>query len=159
MTCNTPSSPPGTRNLTLSLCVLIGLVSVAPAVAGPDAPGLVISDPWIRFIVPTLPAAGYFDLANHNDTPRVLVGASSPACKSLMLHQTMTMNGMETMAMVASVMVPAKGSVSFAPGGYHLMCTGPSSDMTVGATVAVTLNFKDGETITANFAVRGATGK
>jgi hypothetical protein len=50
--------------------------------------GLLISDPWIRFITPSRPAAGYFTLSNATDQSRMLVGAASPACGMLMLHRT-----------------------------------------------------------------------
>jgi copper(I)-binding protein len=35
----------------------------------------------------------------------------------------------------------------------------PQADMKVGATVPVTLKFKDGQTVTAQFPVKGPGGK
>lgn len=60
---------------------------------------------------------------------------------------------------VESVTVAAHGALHFAPGGYHMMCMSPSDAMTVGATVPVTLKFADGETITAQFPVKGANAE
>jgi len=118
-----------------------------------------VSGGWIRFITPATPAAGYFTVTNAGAHPVVINGASSPACGMLMLHQSRKVGGTEQMQGVSSVTVPAHGSVSFQPGGYHLMCTSPSASMAVGQHVAVTLRFADGRVITKPFTVRGVTGQ
>lgn len=139
----------------LSLAVLIAAAAPATAAEG----GLTISHPWIRTIMPSRPAAGYFTLANETAQARFLVGAGSPACGMLMLHRSENRNGQERMVMVKSITVPAHGQLEFAPGGYHLMCMSPSPTVTPGHSVPLTLRFRDGGTITANFPVRGATGQ
>lgn len=132
----------------------------ASAVAQTAVPqGLSLSDPWLRFITPNIPAAGYFTLSNSGAAPQTLVGASSSACGSLMLHQSVTKNGVEQMIMVPKVAVPAHGTLQFAPGGYHLMCMSPAAAMRPGQSVPVTLQFDGGGTLSASFPVRGATGK
>ena len=113
----------------------------------------------MRFIIKARPAAGYFTLKNDSDSAVELTGASSSACGMLMLHQTKQMNGIDRMMMVKSIKVPAHGSLSFQPGGYHLMCMQPQRSMKIGASVPVTLNFADGKTITASFPVKGPGGK
>lgn len=118
-----------------------------------------IESPWIRFITPTTPAAGYFTLTNAGTHPVVIIGASSPDCGSLMLHRSRNVNGTEQMDMVSSVTVPARGAVKFAPGGYHLMCTSPSADVAPGRTVPVTLTFADKRSVTKPFVVRGVNGR
>ena len=77
----------------------------------------------------------------------------------LMLHRSVDQGGQERMVEVASVPVPAHGKVSFAPGGYHLMCMSPAAAMRPGQSVPVTLRFAGGESLTASFPVRNATGK
>ena len=88
-----------------------------------------------------------------------LTSAQSPACGTLMLHKSSEANGMSSMVMVESVDAPAGETLEFSPGGYHLMCTSPTSAMTPGAQVPVTFKFSDGTITTANFAVRNANGK
>ncbi len=135
------------------------LLACGPAMHAQAAQSdLAINNAWIRFIIASRPAAGYFTLTNSGARPHELVGASSPDCKSVMLHQSVNVNGVESMHMIPSVTVPAHGSVEFAPGGYHLMCMAPAPDMKVGGTASVTLDFKDGTTLSAAFEVRGATG-
>jgi periplasmic copper chaperone A len=150
--------PSGGALLLAVLCALVGGLA-AGTTAWAAEPGLTVSDPWLRLVLPSRPAAGYLTLANATDKALVLVGAASPACGSIMLHRSVQENGQERMEMVMSVTVPARGSVTFAPGGYHLMCMTPAQEMTPGRSVPVTLRFADGGTVVTSFAVRGATGK
>lgn len=156
-----PAAGPGARRRLLRALPLAGLLAAfACATALPAAAaGLSLHDPWMRLVIPSRPAAGYFTLSNDTGKPQVLTGATAPACGSLMLHQSLSENGMERMAMVKSITVPAHGRITFAPGGYHLMCLSPAAAVTPGGSVPVTLHFADGSTLTAAFPVRGATGR
>jgi copper(I)-binding protein len=136
---------------------ILALAAAMPAYA--QLQTVSVASPWIRFINPTTPAAGYFTVTNAGARPVVITGASSPDCGSLMLHQSRNVNGVEHMEMVPSVTVPAHGSVKFAPGGYHLMCMSPSANITPGRTVPVTLTFADHRTMTKPFIVRGPNGR
>lgn len=113
----------------------------------------------MRFIIPARPAAGYFTLKNDTDQAKVLTGASSPACGMVMLHKSMTKEGSSEMADVGSVTVAPHNSVTFSPGGYHLMCMSPAADMGKRKSVPMTLSFKDGSSVSADFPVRGAAGQ
>ncbi len=77
----------------------------------------------------------------------------------LMLHKSgedgrheMHMSAMERLD------VPAHGTLVFAPGGNHLMCTEPKAAIKPGGSVTVTLQFAGGETLTAEFKVKSAKG-
>ena len=158
---NSPCSPaagPDDRPAALALIALAAFaIGTAPAFAASN--GLSISDGWMRTIIPSRPAAGYFTLSNDTGKQQVLVGAASPACGMLMLHKSERKSGMEHMAMVKSVVVPAHGKITFAPGGYHLMCMSPTKAMVKGHSVSVTLHFADRSSLKAQFAVRGVNGK
>ncbi len=130
------------------------------AATAPAAPaGLAVRDAWFRALPGTLPAGGYFTLRNTGTAKVTLTGAESPACGMLMLHKSDSKGGMAGMDMVSSVDVPAGGSLSFAPAGYHLMCMEPKPVLKPGASVPVTLSFQGGGRLTAPFAVRNAAGK
>ncbi len=135
-----------------------GAALLAPEVAGAAEGGVTLTHGWLRLIVHARPVAGYFALDNATDQPKTLTGASSPACGQLMLHQSLHQSGQERMIMIKQVTLPPHGSLSFTPGGYHLMCMQPASTMKVGDQVPVTLHFADGATLTANFLVKGVTG-
>ncbi|MGA3303353.1 MAG: copper chaperone PCu(A)C [Methylovirgula sp.] len=141
----------------VALLLIAGSASIAasPVFAG----DLSISNPWFRFIIPSVPAAGYFTLTNAGHEARVLTGASSPACGTLVMHKSMSADGEDQMVMVKSLDVPPNGAVTFGPGGYHLMCTEPTKDMKVGARVPVTLTFADGTKLSQDFSVHGISGQ
>jgi periplasmic copper chaperone A len=144
--------PPGLAAVSVAL----GLCALAVPAA---ASQLAISQPWLRFLTPQIPAAGYFTLHNSGQHAAMLTGARSPDCGKLMLHKSVVHNGSASMQMVADVVVPAHGSVSFQPGSYHLMCMSPSPAIAPGHSVPVSLLFKDGSMVTATFPVYGAKGK
>ena len=141
---------------TRSVIFAAAMHAASAAHAAPSA--VTISDAWIRALPGSTPSGGYFTLKNAGDTAVSLTGATSPACGMLMLHKSDMMGGMAHMDMVDSVDVPAHGSLSFTPGGYHLMCMDPPAPLKPGTSVPVTLQFKGGASLTAPFAVRNAAG-
>ena len=147
----------GVSRLFTALLLIAGSATLAASSAFAD--DLSVSNPWFRFIIPSVPAAGYFTLTNAGHEKRVLTGASSPACGSLMMHKSMSADGEDQMVMVTSLDVLPNGAVTFGPGGYHLMCMEPSNDMKIGARVPVTLTFADGLTLTQDFSVHGVGGQ
>jgi copper(I)-binding protein len=141
----------------LIAAALLLAAPVPSRAAEPEAPNAVVSRGRMQVLLASRPAAGYFTLENHGDTPLMLNGASAPDCKSLMLHQTQTEGGVDRMLMVALVPVPPHGTITFAPGGYHLMCMDPSGALLKHTgTEPVTLHFAGGGTLSAPFAIQGA---
>lgn len=118
---------------------------------------VIVADPWFRFLLPTLPAGGYMTLRNPTAEPAVLTAAHSQACGTMMLHESVGQNGQEKMVAVKNVVIPAHGSFTFRPGGYHVMCMQPT--MKPGQSVAVTLEFVHLAPLTVAFKVYGATGR
>jgi periplasmic copper chaperone A len=155
--CSQAGGPAARASYALGIALLAALALPQAAEAASD--GLSVKNAWMRMIIPSRPAAGYFTLANASDKPQTLVGAHSPACGMLMLHQSLHKNGIEQMVMVKSVAVPAHGTIAFAPGGYHLMCMSPTKAMVKGKSVPVTLRFAGDISLTADFAVRSAMGQ
>lgn len=147
-------SQPSTCPTVALIAILALIASGCHAVAA--SPDIAVANPWFRFITPAVPAGGYMTLHNVSPRPEMLTAATSGACGSLMLHRSVSSGGTERMVPVASVSIQPGASVTFAPGGYHLMCMAPR--MQVGGTVPVTLHFQDGSTLDASYKVVGATG-
>ena len=137
----------------LSLVALL-MMTVAVQAAPFDVTGA-----WFRALPGKLPAGGYFTAQNNSRRDVAITGASSDACGMLMIHQSSNKGGMSSMDMMERVTIPANGQIRFAPGGYHLMCTGPTPKMKIGARVPVVLSLSDGTAVAVGFTVRGATGK
>lgn len=143
---------------TALAAMMLVLASLPQALADQaKADGLAITNAWFRTIMPGRPAGGYFTLRNNSGTPRKLVGAVSTACGSASLHETKEEGGVAKMIPVDQIDVPANGGVTFAPGGYHVMCMKPSDAMKPGDTVPLTLEFADGTKLTIDFAVKSIT--
>ena len=137
----------------LSIAILLAMSASA------NAAPFDVSDGWFRALPGKLPAGGYFTATNGTGREVAIVGANSDACGMLMMHQSSNKGGMSGMDMIDRVIVPAGGTVRFAPGGYHLMCENPNAKMKVGSKVGVLLKLSDGSSVAAGFVVKNATGK
>ena len=148
------------RKSNVPLAHLARIAVISSVFLGPaaQAGSLTVSDGWIRALPAKVPAGGYFTLSNDSGRRMALTGASSPACGMLMLHKTDTESGMASMNDVTAIPIAVGAHVSFAPGGYHLMCMDPTAAIEPGNKVPVTLIFLDGTKVTTTFAVRDATG-
>ncbi|HIP22242.1 MAG TPA: copper chaperone PCu(A)C, partial [Rhodobacteraceae bacterium] len=62
-------------------------------------------------------------------------------------------NGVMKMLPAGELEIAAGGTLTFAPGGYHVMCMKPAADIKSRDSVPVTLKFRNGETLEAMFSV------
>lgn len=138
--------------LTLVLVAALGLASCGSGDAGAspsDEGGITLTDATVDW--PANPEVGAVRLRVHNDgaTADELVGASSDASRSTMVHRSVTdAQGRATMEMAADLEIPARSTVTFEPGGLHIMLDGLQRDLEVGDEVQVTLVFRDAGPIT-----------
>ncbi|HET7307073.1 MAG TPA: copper chaperone PCu(A)C [Gammaproteobacteria bacterium] len=135
------------RWLLVAACALFA----ASALAAP--PKATVSGAWIRLLPGDLPLAGYFTLHNNGTRPLKLTGATSPAFKRVQLHRSMTMHGMDEMKPIKAADAPAESTLTFAPGGYHLMMW-RSRRLKPGMRIPVTLKFADGQHLKVEFTVK-----
>jgi copper(I)-binding protein len=75
---------------------------------------------------------------------------SSPDAKSASLHESMTMNGVSSMAPLTQIAAPAGGKITFAPGGKHVMLFGLKPAIAPGGAVRLHFAFADGKTLDAS---------
>ncbi len=134
------------------LALLLVISSVGLAQAESD---VMVENAWVREAPPgAMALAGYMNLHNHGDKERVLVGATSPAFESVMLHKTVFEGEMSKMVHQRMITIPAKGMVSFEPNSFHLMMMKPKQVLKAGDKVLVTLKFQNGETQEVSHEVR-----
>jgi copper(I)-binding protein len=127
--------------LPLALAVLCGATAMA---SDYKVSALEISQPWARATPSSAPAGGGFlKITNTGSTPDRLVSASSPVADLVQVHE-MKMDGsvMRMREVEKGLEIPAGGSVTLAPGGYHLMMMGLKAPFKQGASVPVTLVFE-----------------
>lgn len=138
--------------------------AAAPAaVASPVPPaspaatsGIHVDQAWIRATPPGAPAAGGFmQLHNAGATDDRLVSVTTDAAARSEIHEMTEVDGVARMRPLADgVVLPAGGTVSLAPGGYHLMLLEPVRPLVEGDRVEVTLRFAQAPEQRVAFEVR-----
>ncbi len=115
--------------------------------AAPDAlPGIAVTGG--RLVLPAVkgnPGAVYFEVANNGEKDVSIVGAFVQGAKEAMLHSTVEKDGMTSMNQMSEVPVARGGTVSFAPGGNHMMAMELDDTLAPGDTTEVTLTFANGD--------------
>jgi len=137
---------------------LVGAVAIiAAALSGCSSGAPTVADPWVR--LPATAAAdqtaAYMTITNPGSSADALLSASSPAAKTVELHQSTTdASGMTSMTPVARLEIPAGGSVELKPGGYHLMMMGLLYQLMDGSKVDIDLVFEKAGKVTVKAEVR-----
>jgi len=123
----------------------------APAFAHEVTIGsLTLTDLWTRATPPKAPtAAGYLTIANKGSEADRLVAASTPLAETGELHIMQVKDGVMTMRPVeGGIEIPPGGTVTLAPGGYHLMFITLKETLKDGGKLPVTLTFEKAGAIT-----------
>ena len=124
----------------LTLAVLSALLMVACSQA--QAP-LTASDVVVTRSVPGMPmSAGYFKLTNNSGQAISISHVTSPQFASVQMHETIIKDEVARMIPLEMLILPPGETVSFEPGGKHLMLMQPANDID-----SVTLEFFAGESL------------
>jgi periplasmic copper chaperone A len=116
-------------------------VATGPAVMLGD---IEIAGAFSRATLPNAPVgAGYLVITNKGATDDRFVSASAAFAGETQLH-TMTMEGdvMKMNELGDGIVIPAGGSVTFAPGGNHVMFMKLTQPLVEGTQIPVTLTFE-----------------
>ena len=136
-----PALYPGQGN-TMKLKTLIAAAAITCA-AWSACAGVEVRDAWVRFTVKGQQATGAFMTLTARQGTR-LVDVSSPAAGVSQLHQMTLDHGVMRMnAVKGGLDLPAGQVVELKPGGYHVMLMDLKSTLVQGASVPLTLRFKD----------------
>ncbi len=130
--------------------LLATIAFAAPAFAQDVTVGsLTLSNLWARATPPRAPTgAGYLTITNTGNAADTLTAVSTPAAETSELHIMEVKNGIMTMHPVeGGIKVPAGGTVTLAPGGYHLMFITLKHDLKQGEELPVTLTFAKAGTV------------
>lgn len=120
-------------------------------------PDLVIEN--ARLILPPVsgnPAAVYFDATYNGERGISITGAEVEGAASAQVHATMEYNFEMTMAEAGPVALRGGETVTFEPGGLHVMAMELGEGIEPGGNVEVTLKIVGGKTHTFNAEVRAA---
>ena len=97
--------------------------------------------------VPGRPASGYFQLRIRGDRG-ALVSVTSPQAGRIEMHETMNMANMSAMRALGPVPVREGETLSFTPGGRHLMVYDVRPDLAAGQRIDLVLHFERGDPVT-----------
>jgi hypothetical protein len=146
----TTKTPRPTRKTHTALRALALGACLAALPASYAAPTPVeIAGAWARATPPGVETgAAYCRIVNRGAADRLL-GARSPAARSVELHTTTRdPRGVETMAHAAELPIAAGATVELAPGGTHMMLVGLKAPLVADTPIEVTLVFaKAGEIV------------
>ncbi|MEL0631587.1 copper chaperone PCu(A)C [Pseudoalteromonas carrageenovora] len=116
-----------------------------------DVAKLEVTNAQVRTFLPASNSSvGYLTIINHSGTPATLTKATLDGLGRVEIHEHSHVNGMMKMQQVKSVTIKAHESVSFQPGGYHLMVFDPKEPLKVGQERKLTLYFNDGNRLFTN---------
>ena len=131
------------------------LAGASAAVASPVACEPKVEKAWIRAAPPGATVlAGYATLRNDCARPLVLVGIKGRDFVMAQVHETRVANGASTMRHARRTVVPARGQLRLAPGGYHFMLMHPRRKLPEGTVLKFELLFEGGSRIPLERPVR-----
>lgn len=148
---------------TLRSAVALGLLASVGLVSGCDFKAKVevntggtigFGDPVIRVPKADRPTAGYFRLDYNFDRKDRIISATSPAFKRVEMHDSVKEGSMIKMVKLEELEVPANSSISFAPGGKHLMLFDPIKPLKDGDEVKVVFVFEKHEPVDISFSLK-----
>jgi hypothetical protein len=146
------------RSFIVTIVALLLTACGSSESASSGTADIMVSDAWARAVkaeqTATVTNAVYFIIENDGDAPDQLLGAATQLAQAAEMHQTTLSNGVMQMRQALEVEIPAAETVTFEPGGYHLMLIGLTQSLTSGETFELTLTFANVGEITINVDVR-----
>jgi periplasmic copper chaperone A len=141
---------------TLFLALFFSPLSAGYAAAADYHVGsLQITQPWARATPKGADSgAAYMTVMNTGAKPERLNCVSSEAADKCQIHQMSMDNGvMKMREMEGGVEIKPGETVTFAPGGYHVMLVGLKAPLVQGKSVAATLKIDTGATAQVEFPI------
>jgi periplasmic copper chaperone A len=131
------------------LAMMAFLAPIAPAAIAQTmaqtggTSAIAVEQPWARATpAGAMTGAVYMTLTNKTKDADRLTAASSDAAAKVQIHEMAVVNGiMKMRQLVNGLAIPAGGSVTLKPGGYHVMLIGLKKQLVAGQTLSLTLTF------------------
>lgn len=144
------------KRSSLFAAALCAVFAASPAVAHDFTAGaLKIVHPWARATPKSAPVGGgYLTITNTGTTPDRFVSGTSDVAKGFEIHE-MSMEGgiMKMRPLPNGVEIKPGQTVTFKPGGYHVMFTGLRKPLEKGQRVNATLQFEKAGKVDVYFTV------
>ena len=133
------------RSFASTALVLFAMHLILPASAEEFSVGsMTIQDPWAR---PTPPnaktGAGYFRVTNNGAAADQLLSASSQIASHVEIHRQILDGTVMRMRRVDVIDIAPGQTLTFEPGGYHVMFIGLTQPLTEGDAFPMKVIFQD----------------
>lgn len=136
-------SPISLSRAALVAAITLTLAACSVGTPSDDASSLTIADAWVK-AAPDGMTAAFGRITNSADHDVTITAAASKAATAVELHEVVD----DVMRPVdGGLAVPAGGTLTLDPGGYHLMLMGLTSPIAPGDEVTVTLTLSDGSVV------------
>lgn len=119
---------------------------------GDSAPKLEVADAYMPQPVNQQMAGAYFTVKNNGGTADKLTSVTSNLAKDISLHKTVGTK----MERVASLPIPANGTLRLGHGGNHLMFMGLKNKPTKNDVITVRLHFAHSDPVRVSVPVKAA---
>lgn len=147
------------------LAAVIMLTATLPATAHTEeSEHLTISHPWSRATAPNQKVGAVFmEISTRDGKADRLIGGSTPDAEKVEIHNHVMDGDVMRMRRIDGVDIPAEGSVTLAPGGYHVMLIGLKGPLLEENVIPLTLIFENAgkveiEAVVEAAGARGASG-
>lgn len=152
-----------TRFGILLVAAALGLAGCASTdtgtTAATEADSVTITDAWVKAADSGMSAA-FGELANTGDSDAAIVSITSDASSMMELHEVVD-DGSGSMVMQqkdGGFVIPAGGSLTLEPGGFHFMLMDLTAPLVAGDEATFTVTFEDGSTMDFTAPVKDFTG-
>jgi hypothetical protein len=145
------------KHALFTLALALAASAAVPVLAQEFKAGdIVVEKPWARATPKGAEVGGaYVTIQNKGATPDRLTGGKSDFA-TVEVHEMKSVNGvMEMRQVVGGLNIPANGSVTLSPGGYHLILTHLTHPLTKGESFKATLDFEHAGPVEVEFPVTG----
>ncbi len=142
------------RRLLIAAATLALTLTGAAEAATYRLRGIEVTQPWSRPAAAGTNGAGFFTVVNKGRAADTLTAVETTTARKVEIHKTSMTNGVMSMQRLDAGLALKPGeSVTFAPGGYHLMLIGLSKATKAGDVIPATLVFASGARLKVEFPV------
>lgn len=145
--------------LVRSVFAVAPIIAITTLAACDRAKPVYVDGAYVRLSPnPDNPSAAYFTI-HGGSAPVTLRAVETDAAVRLEMHESMTHDGMATMAPIETVDVPAGKKVEFKPGGKHVMLWQINQQAVAAGKVEFKLTFSNGDRLLVDAVIQGPDGQ
>jgi copper transport protein len=126
------------------LVFLMSVIGTMNVVTANRSGELSVRDAWTRPVAQGMTGGVYLTIENGTQRDDRLIDVTSDAAENVEIHQTQIDNNIARMQFFTGLDIPARGSLTIAPGQYHLMLINVQRELSVGDSITTVLHFASG---------------